>query len=259
MFLFLSKLLPKFLYPPGLAALFALAALFLTRYPRAQKALILGAALVLILGGNAWVSSALAKSLEWRHLPDDIPSADAIVLLGGGMRSNRPPRPTVEVGEAGDRMLYAAHLYREGKAPYILLTSGLYPWNPNETTDAENMGTLMEFLGIPADALVLETKSTNTYENALYSKPMLDEMGAQRILLVTSAMHMPRAVMIFEKMGFDVIPAPTDFQVTESNPNDNWLANFLLEIVPDTTSMNLFSTALKEYIGIFVYRLRGWL
>ena len=106
MFLFLSKLLPLFVYPLGLACLLLVISLFLWwRSPRLVPLPIALALLILLLGSNAWVSNALLRSLEWRHLPPELPSAEAIVILGGATSSAVPPRPTIEIQEC-DRKLH---------------------------------------------------------------------------------------------------------------------------------------------------------
>jgi len=110
--------------------------------------------------------------------------------------------------------------------------------------------------------MVLQTKSQNTYEDAVFSSEILKEKGINRILLVTSALHMPRSVALFEKQGLEVIPAPTDFTITE----DGWQQTFspntetlLTNILPNSSSLGLTTNVIKEYIGLLVYRLQGWL
>jgi len=115
---------------------------------------------------------------------------------------------------------------------------------------------------IPADAIWLQDQSQNTYEDALYSAEMLHEKGITEIILVTSAMHMPRSVALFEKQGLHVIPAPTDFTITEKN----WQAQMqlkpdllLLNLIPNSSSLSLTTNVFKEYLGMTIYRLRGWM
>lgn len=263
MFFFLSKFLPLFIYPLGLASLLILAAIFLYRRQSWQRASLIMAFLLLWLGGNRFVAYSLARPLEWQHLPASaIPPADVIVVLGGGTRTQDHPRPLTEVGEGGDRVIYATYLYRAGIAPHILVTGGRLPNSEENIADAENMRTLLELFNIPSEAIWLESTALNTYENALYSQSILQERGINRIILITSAIHMPRSVKIFEKRGFEVIPAPTDFEVTESAWNlmthGTW-QNWLILLVPNANNLELTTRALKEYIGIFVYGLRGWL
>ena len=124
MFIYLSKILPPLLYPLGLACLLIVAALIIRNH-RWRSGVMLLALGLLLLASNRWVALGLARSLEWRILPQgELPHADAIVVLGGGTFSALYPRQTVEVGNAGDRVIYAALLYREGKAEHLLLTGG---------------------------------------------------------------------------------------------------------------------------------------
>ena len=221
------------------------------------------ALVVLWLGSTRWIALGMVRSLEWRYLPmTQMPSADAIVLLGGGTESAEYPRQTVELNSSGDRVLYAAWLYKQGKAPHILLSGGLIDWLDTGSTPAEDMAVILDMMGVPKEALWLESTSRNTYENAVNSRKLLNEKGINRIILVTSALHMPRSVDLFKHQGFDVIPAPTDYSVTQAawqrltDPN---LATQLLNLMPNIDNLSSVTRALKEYLGMLVYRLRGWM
>lgn len=265
MFFFLSKFLPLFFYPLGLACILLLAALWPARHrgQRRQRALLIGAFLALWLGGNRWVSLSLARSLEWQYLPvGDIPSAEVIVVLGGATRSAHPPRPTVEVGEAGDRLIYAARLFQQGNAPHVLVSGGILPFTEESASEADNMAVLLQLMGVPDAAIWREARSINTYENAVFTRQLLAEKGIERVILVTSALHMPRAVKIFARQGVTVTPAPTDFSLTERDWQRMWsgnVASFVIGLVPDANNLELTTRVLKEYMGLIVYRLRGWL
>jgi len=264
MFIFLSKLLPLFVYPLGLSCLLLLLALTIRHRHQLRSGLIIAAILILWLSSTTGFSSLLARSLEYRYpTQEDYPNADVAVVLGGGTEPAVAPRMTVEVNGAGDRVLFAAQLYREGKAAKLLLSGGEIAWmNEGSSTPAEQMATLLVAIGIPEDALLLETESHNTYENALYSKEMLSTLEVDRILLVTSALHMPRAVALFENQGLEVIPVPVDYTVTEDESPPNGASRFqlkLLDIIPQSGNLSLTTNALKEYLGYFVYQLQGWL
>jgi len=263
MFIFLSKLLPNFVYPLGLVCIFIILALILYRKPAWQRLVLVLALVVLWLGSTRWIALGMVRSLEWRYLPmTQMPSADAIVLLGGGTESAEYPRQTVELNSSGDRVLYAAWLYKQGKAPHILLSGGLIDWLDTGSTPAEDMAVILDMMGVPKEALWLESTSRNTYENAVNSRKFLNEKGINRIILVTSALHMPRSVDLFKHQGFDVIPAPTDYSVTQAawqrltDPN---LATQLLNLMPNIDNLSSVTRALKEYLGMLVYRLRGWM
>jgi uncharacterized SAM-binding protein YcdF (DUF218 family) len=261
MFVFLSKLLPLLFFPLGLACLLIILAVLLRR-ERLQRVILVLALLVLWIGGNRWVSVELARSLEWRYLPpEEIPSGEVIVLLGGGTAPVEYPRQIVEMNSAGDRVTYAAWLYHQGKAPHILATGGMLDWSPRGSTPAAEMAELLDMLGVPAEAIWLEDRSRNTYENALYCAQILSEKGIQRILLVTSAMHMPRAVRLFEAQGLEVTPLPTDYTVTTGGGDEETYGDWrslVLGVITTVDNLALTTRVLKEYAGIFIYELRGW-
>ena len=213
MFLFLSKLLPLLVYPVGLACILLTAALLLRRHPHVGLWLTACALLLLYLGGNHLVSMLLTRGLEQRHPAlAELPQAEVIVVLGGGETERAAPRPAHEVNEAGDRLLYAQSLFRQGVAPHLLLTGGVVPVdNPastSPTSGAEVMASILTQIGVPRDALWLEGNSRNTYENATESKKLLDRQGIRRIVLVTSALHMPRSAAIFANRGSRSSPRP---------------------------------------------------
>ena len=119
------------------------------------------------------------------------------------------------------------------------------------------MATLLEMLGVPREVMIEEPFSLNTYENAINVQEILQETSIERILLVTSAFHMPRSLAIFRKLGIDAIPAPTDFLVTRTYYYS--FEDFILNIFPQASRLSLTTLALKEYIGLVIYRLQGWL
>lgn len=263
MFLFISKLLPLFIYPLGLSCLLILFALWLC-YRRSRKAYvpILIALLILAIAGNIQVGNQLIASLERQYPPlTTPPKADLIVILGGGTRNNEPPRILPDLNDRGDRLLYAAKLYQDGVAPKILLSGGRIQWYGGESSEAESMATILELFSIPSENMILESRSLNTHENAIFTKEILQREKLKRILLVTSAAHMPRAIAIFRRANIDVIPAPTDFMVSDRNliENSYSLESKILSFIPTSDSLDFTTQALKEYIGIFIYRLRGWL
>lgn len=266
MFVFLSKFLPLFVYPVGLAFFGLLFYLWLTRKSRQKgfpRLILWLVVIVLFVGGNRWVETALVRSLEWRYLPPaTLPQNAVVVVLGGGTESNQPPRQMAELNGAGDRVMYAARLYHQGVAEKLLLSGGnLTTLGSRTTTPAADMLEIITLMGVPAEACWLQDQSQNTYEDALYSAEMLAQEGITEIVLVTSAMHMPRSVALFAHHGLTVIPAPADYSVTE----DNWAAlwspsvgDMLTGLIPQAGYLSGTSAALKEYIGMAVYWMRGW-
>lgn len=262
MFLFFSKLLPLFFYPVGLVTILLLAALLLMwKRPRVAAACIASALIMLLISGNGPVSSRLVRSLETQYVSQEaLPKAEAIVVLGGSIKPQLPPRPWIDVAEAGDRPIYGARLYLQGKAPLVILSGGRIKWQGGGESESSDMAKLVEALGVPRTAIVEDPTSLNTYENAVNVQKILRTRQINRVLLVTSAMHMPRSIAIFRKIGIEAIPAPTDFLVADSDlESGGSLEAKLLSLPPEASNLERFTLALKEYLGWIVYRLRGWL
>lgn len=144
---------------------------------------------------------------------------------------------------ATTRVGFGYLLYKAGKAPIILLSGG--------SGGAQRMAAMLEQQGVPPSALRIEGRSSNTYENALYSSHMLADEKLRRILLVTSPMHMPRAIASFRKQGLEVIPASarTSPAAKPLLATDKWW--------PQRAVLWLNHHILHEYIGLAVYVLSG--
>ena len=263
MFLFLSKLLPAFFYPLGLACLLMVVALVtFWKRPRVAIGAIATALFVLLVASNGAVSRSLVRSLEWQHIPSgELPQVPAIVVLGGGIKPKVPPRPWVDLADRGDRILYGALLYRQGKAPWLVLSGGRIDWKDNNDSESKDMAAIALAMGVPPSAILEDPTSLNTYQNAVNVRKILDDKKIQRrVLLITSAMHMPRSLLIFKRQGIDAIAAPTDFLLTEKDfkPPDSWQA-IVFNLLPDIENLGNTTSVIKEYLGIAVYRLKGWL
>jgi uncharacterized SAM-binding protein YcdF (DUF218 family) len=238
-------------------------ALAVVLFWRGHRRLGLSAGLLAVLGlwaiATPLVANRLAYSLERRFpavLADQAPQAHAIVLLGGALSGARPPeRPSFDLGAAADRVWYAAALFKAGKASWILVSGGNQPGAEGMQAEAEAMRSMLLSLGVPASAIRLEALSRNTAENAQQSLGLIQAVSAKRVLLVTSALHMPRALRTFQAAlrgsGVTVLPATTDVEGLPDtlDPLGRWL--------PDAGSLLLSTRALKEYLGLAVLRLRG--
>jgi len=181
-----------------------------------------------------------------------VPPADAIVVLGGVTSPAIAPRAAVEVGDGYDRLLHGIRLWRAGCSPLIVLSGGVIPsLVGSETPEAVRLRLLAEEHGVDGAALLLESRSRNTHENALYTAQMLRQRGLQSVALVTSASHMRRARAAFARQEVVAIPAPTDIRVTPKPLT-------LVRLLPDADALQASGMAMKEYVGLLVYWLRGW-
>jgi uncharacterized SAM-binding protein YcdF (DUF218 family) len=254
--LYLDKLLAQMGYPLGLSLTLCLLGLLLLVLGRRRWCgwIILVAVSWLWFWSLPVVADALRLSLEGRFANvsvAELPTADAAVVLGGGMEAGPPGWPYPDLGPAADRIWHAARLYHAGKAKRLILSGGHLSWQGDQQPETAAMRRLLTDLGVPEQALVIEGRSQNTRENALYSAELIRSLGIGRILLVTSAMHMPRALGTFQAVGVDAIPAPTDFEVIPQPTQ-------LLRWLPNAEALQDSTLALKEYLGWWVYRWRGW-
>lgn len=145
-----------------------------------------------------------------------VPKAQAIVVLGGAMSPPSGRSTEIDLHAAADRVWYAARLFHAGKAPLLLLSGGsdmsaAYP-------EARAVAIFLVDLGVPEQAMVLEEHSRTSRDNAAFSATLLKARGINHILLVTSALHMPRALALFSRQGLQVIPAATDFEGIQAPP-----------------------------------------
>lgn len=230
----------------------------LTRWRRTGKALVILAVVQLVVFASPMVSERLmggleeqARALESKNKKAErLLSADryaAIVLLGGATAPAKPPhRPHPDLGDASDRIWHAARLYKEGLAPKIIVSGGRSPGLEKRTdlqTEAQSMALLLNDLGIPSTALVLEEEARSTRENARFTKTLVK---TDRVALVTSAFHMARSVATFEKEGLKVDAYPTDFHVApETTPT--WA-----RLLPAASALEGSETALKEYLALLI-------
>ena len=194
-----------------------------------------------------WLGCSLES--EWPVVKaEDSPRADAIVLLGGGMGSNTNVYPYADMWGGADRVWHAARLYRAGKAPIVI---------PTGSGERESALPLLADLGVPEAAILVEDKARNTEENAKFVERLLaaknEKSAKKKVLLVTSAWHMRRSVLMYKKYApsLEIVPAAADYEATiitghQFEPKD---------LVPDVAIFFANSYVLKEYIGYWGYRL----
>jgi len=179
-------------------------------------------------------------------------------VLSGGIRGRVPPRPTVEVSDGGDRVIYGAYLYRQHKAPRIICTGNVATGGVAPRPAALDMAEFLEMVGVGAEAIITEIASENTHEHAKNLRAVFQKQGIKRVLLVTSAMHMPRSVATFRRLCPEVqfTPAPTDFHCTQASPTA-WYRK-LTGFIPTPSHLLAFSAVMHEYLGIAWYKFKGW-
>lgn len=212
-----------------------------------------GLVVMAILWSALWsvpvASDGLRATLEGRHVQleeEALPKADAIVVLGGATRYWWLRREQIDPWELGNSRLAAgARAWLSGRAPMVILTGGK---GGRDASEAARMKTAIQRLGVPPSVLVLEEKSRNTEDNAANTARLARQLGVRHVLLVTSALHMPRAVLLFEQQGFIVTPVP----VPETKHRDAWHERWL----PSPSALWRSGRALKEYVALAALHLR---
>jgi uncharacterized SAM-binding protein YcdF (DUF218 family) len=247
MILYLTKLVTLAAYPltQSLVGLLAGLGLLFREHPRQATALFAASTAWLWLWSMPVVSTAARSSLENLYpqaSAEQTPAADGILLLGGGIQGPKANRVYPEFSGAADRIWHAARLYHAHRAPLIIATGGNLPWHPRSTTEAEAMRSALIDFGVPGSAIVLENASRTTRENMRNSRLLLDSLGIKTVLLVTSALHMRRALAEAGNAGIDAFPAPADFEVGEESPT-------LMDFLPDAGALESSSRAIKERLG----------
>jgi uncharacterized SAM-binding protein YcdF (DUF218 family) len=249
--LWFTHVVQAFILPPGLFLLLLLLGFIVRRrfYRTGWSLSYLAIALLLLLSLPI-ISNPL---LHWyEHIPALDPAdlshtqAKAIVVLGGGRYADAPEYQGDTVSEPSlERIRYGAWLQRKTKLP-ILVTGGVV-FGGNRPAEALLMQQVLEQEFLAAVPWV-EKQSRTTYENAIYTKKMLEKAGISHIILVTHARHMPRAMEAFEKAGFTVTPAPLGFDTSGGFS--------LMGFLPNMYSLAHMSDLMHELFGRLWYHLR---
>ena len=178
-------------------------------------------------------------------------SRNAIVVLGVGTSRVAVTGQVVPTVFAGGRLAEGYTLYRDCKQhgnDCKLIVTGGDPFR-NGVTEAAAYGEVLLGMGVDRNDLMLETRSLNTWQNAQFVQPMLKTYAPQRVVLVSSAVHLPRAQKFFEHFGIDALPVRADYV----DARMTWF--------PNGWNMSLTEFALHEYLGVLTYHMYnalGW-
>jgi len=250
--LMFSKVVSLWLLPPGILMVFLLVAvIYWKRYW--ARALAIFSLLSLWALSTEPVRDMLTQPLEFQYSVlnmKDVPQEHiAIVLLGGGLYEKAPEYAGEDAlnESALMRTIYAADIAR--KTGLDVYATGGTPLNQGSRAEGEVMRDWLIRWGLPESKVFAESASDNTWQNAIYTRAILDKKGIKEVLLVTSAWHMPRAVWCFKAQGLKIISAPTGFLTTQK-------AYDLRSYMPSAHVLANSADALHEYLGMLWYRLR---
>jgi uncharacterized SAM-binding protein YcdF (DUF218 family) len=242
--LMLHKILPFLLLPPGLSVvLVSLGLLFRRRMLAWAGVALLWAASMPVVGNSLM---GILEGTPSRVPAASVAHADAIVVLGG-MTLQIPGAPLGEWGEAADRFEAGIDLYREGKAPLLVFTGGRLPWRENFVPEGELLARRAIQMDIPRASVLVTGIAGNTSDEAGAAAELLGP--SKKIILVTSAFHMHRSILLFRRAGFSVVPCRVDYRV---QPAERMT---VLSFMPDPEALHQSFIALREIMGIVWYRV----
>jgi uncharacterized SAM-binding protein YcdF (DUF218 family) len=250
MFFVLSKIL-LFLLSPGFWILFLLAWSFATKREKRKKGLRIATLVIFIVFTNPWLFNVLVRS--WQPERKGLPPGrySAVILLGGMTMVDKQQRSYF--GSDADRFIQATRLYHTGQVEYIAVTGGSPKvFKKDDPAEALRLYPELRAQGIPGERIIVESASRNTFENAVFVRRKLDSLQLKPpYLLVTSALHIPRALAVFKKAGIEVIPCPAAFKQV------NGSKSFVDYIAPSFELLTQWRFFLKEVVGLVVYRITG--
>ncbi len=220
---------------------------------RAASLALVGLAL-LYTSSTPLVATLLARSLEVQTevlLPEEAPQADAIVVLGGGQQGHltESGKAWPFTHHAGDRLETGLRAFQLGRAPLLVLGGGTLDL-PGQPLVGDYLRSQAEARGVPADRIVTVGAARYTTDESMQMAQLMHDRGVKRVLLCTSASHMPRARLIMERLGFGVTPMPCDFDTRGAAERFSPLL-----LVPRGGALSLTENCLKEWLGLGAVRL----
>lgn len=222
--------------------------------PLSRRLLIAAVAILLVFSNPVLLRWTV---MAWEPIPIALPVNDSTVkkvVVLGGMSSVHPPSGRVRFGSSGDRLMQALLIVQNNPVEYLVISGGSASILTEERGEAAFLQEFLVAVGMENDRVVVDSLSRNTYENAVNIRQIFDDRGwTKEIVLVTSAWHMPRSLRVFEKQGFRVLPIGADplYSFSPAVPADYF--------IPSSSVLTTWELLFKEWVGIGVYRLRGYL
>jgi len=251
MFILLKVLL--FFLRPIIWVLFILLAAWYTKNQKRKRVLFISGVLLLLFFSNPFIIQQVISAYELKPV-ELTPAAryDAGIVLGGFVSYDKKDDKGY-FNAASDRFIQTALLYKKGHINKIIVAAGNGYIVKHNFTEAAFIQQHLVALGIPKEVILIDGLSKNTLENAVRSKRLTDSIQLRApFLLISSALHLPRARMVFSKLGMQVIPYPCDFD--SKNVGNNFMEDVLL---PSGLALNKWDNFIKEIAGIIVYKIRG--
>jgi uncharacterized SAM-binding protein YcdF (DUF218 family) len=248
--LFLNKLLPIVFLPVGFAVVMLVVALW-----RKQRWPVVVALAVLYLSSCQFFSRKLLGALE-RSQPavriDEAGPADAVVVLGGIFSGPRLGDGFVaNTADSAERLEAGIQLQLHHRVEWLIFTGGRIPWEGREVVEGEDSRRVALARGVPAEKVLITREVGNTWDEARALADLMKQRGWKKVILVTSAWHMPRSARLFRAAKVEFIPFPVDYRIDPKRPTT------LLDFLPKAEALQETDTALREVYGWLFYAATG--
>jgi uncharacterized SAM-binding protein YcdF (DUF218 family) len=255
MFFVLSKVLGFLTLPSNLMLFAGLigAVLLFTRFASTGRRIVAVSFILVLLFGMLPLGDVLVYPLENRF-PSWDPAhgtPDGIVVLGGAIDPDLSAvHGETSINDAAERITVVADLAKRYPRARIVYSGGSGNLFSPDKSEADYVFGLFKSFGIPRDHVLLERKSRNTWENAVFSKELVQPKPKERWLLVTSGFHMPRAIGAFRKAGFPVEAYPVDWRTAD-------LPHVLTSVNAFASGLGATDLAMHEWAGLLAYWVTG--
>jgi len=242
--IYFNKILPVFLFPITIIFFLLIwAAISKRRLP------VLLSLVIFLVASSPIVSHQMAvfiESREQKKLIEDMDVADSIVVLSGMIGPVNTKQGIVYEWGDPDRFFGGIKLIKAGKAKNIIFTGAILPWQRNIRSEGHVLAKFAEEFGVSSSQIVITKEIENTQDEAKAVREILSKNNTNRIILVTSAFHMPRASMLFQKEGIEVQTYPVDYKVGISNITP-------MDFLPSADAFYMFHFCYREILGRLYY------
>ena len=254
-----ARVLIPLVEPIGLLwlALILLSVLLWRKRQRAFSFVAMGLAVFIYAIGATGLPDALLRSLESQFVGvklDTLPACDAVVMLGGGLDPSRHEVGGLHLTIAGDRIIAALEMIRLGKAPVLVCGGSGVKIDGVEKVEADLFKQALIERRVPVAEIISLGRCEDTHDEATRTRTIAKQRGWRRVLLVTSASHLPRATATFRALGIEVVPVPCNFLSTISIDRPPRIIG-----IPRYVGFEKMSVWIHETIGWWEYRRRGWI
>lgn len=255
MFFILSQILSFLITPFTWIVTLILLALFLKNKKWSRRCLIYGVVVSLFFS-NSFISDVAVSLWEYPITLDNEMAAsyDVGIVLGGGMVTVDAQSKRMTFRNNIDRMLQAVELYKKGIIKKMLFSSGSGSLIYRDMLESALLKKYLVTIGIPDSVILVDSLSDNTYQNAIYSADILKKNCPDgKYLLITSSIHMRRAMGCFKKVGINVYPYSTNKQTGK------FIFDFKHYIIPSIEALGAWDQLIHEIVGYLVYDIEGYL